>query len=132
MPKFFKSWEENLEWVDKNMRSISDELASKIQTTLRNVVARPRGRYLCFYRGRPSNKSIFAAFVLTGKYLRVKIKTASDVEFKDPEKLLKEKNYRRWFFSTGNEREFVVNKGALVTDVEYALKLIEQSYNLSK
>jgi hypothetical protein len=70
--------------------------------------------------------------VLTGKYLRVKIKTASDVEFKDPEKLLKEKNYRRWFFSTGNEREFVVNKGALVTDVEYALKLIEQSYNLSK
>jgi len=132
LPEHYKSWEKLLKWVDKDVSFMATELESHIKASLSDVVTRPRGRYLCFYRRKPNNKSIFAALLLTREYLKVRIRTEPEIKFKDPKNLVKEKKYKRWFFSSGEEREFVLNKPTDRLDLAYAVELIKQSYNLSK
>ena len=121
-----KSWDEMLEWVDENPRNIARQLTLDIKRKLKDVVGLPRGRYLCFYKGRPSTKSIFAAFVLTKNYLKIRIRT-DPTTFRDPKKLVKEKVYSGWFFKTGQEREFKVTEKE---QMDYAMELIRQSYDM--
>jgi len=124
------SWEKRLEWVDRNTSDSAKWLTIQIKRKLKDVVEEPRGRHLCFFKGKPSTKSIFAAFLLTKKYLKVRIRTDPKT-FRDPKKRVKEKLYTGWFFKTGQEREFVI----LTFNTEnlyYAMELIKQSYALAK
>jgi len=131
LPEYYKSWEKLLAWVDEDTRTTAKKIGAHIKAKFENVVAIPRGRYFCFYKGKPSTKSIFAAFLLTKEYLKVRIKT-DPRKFKDPKRLVKEKTYRKWFFTKGEEREFIVPKHSEAENYMYAIELIKQSYELAK
>lgn len=130
MPEHYKSWSKMLAWVDENTSNIAKQLALDINRKLKDVIEEPRGRFLCFFKGKPSTKSIFAAFLLTKKYLKVRIRT-DPTTFRDPKKRVKEKAYKGWFFKTGQEREFVISTYD-TENLSYAIELIKQSYALAK
>lgn len=120
-----QSWEKKLAWVDANVGEVVQDLANRINA-LSNVVQRPSGTDYCFYKGRPGSKSVFAAFMLTQKLLKVRIR-ADPKTFKDPQKWVKDKVFN-WFIKQGQEREFEI-KGK--EQVSYAMELIQQSYKIS-
>jgi len=130
LPEHYESWEKMLTWVDEETRNIVKKLTIKIKKNMKDVVAKPRGRYFCFFKGKPSRKSIFVAFLLTKKYLNVKIRT-DPTTFRDPKNLVREKVYSGWFFKTGQERMFTV-KTRDVETIAYAIELIKHSYGLAK
>jgi len=128
LPEHYESWEKMVAWVDENTRNITEWLANEIKNRFENSVEETRGRYLCFFKGNPSTKSIFAAFILTKKHLNVRIRT-DPTTFVDPKSRVKEKIYSGWFFKTGQEREFKITSKE---QIPYALELVKQSYELAK
>jgi len=128
LPEHYKSWEKKLAWVDDDTRKVTELLETEIRSKLENVHTRAHGRHLCFYKGVPTTKSIFAAFLLTKKYLKVRIRT-DPTTFRDPKKLVKEKKYFGWFFKQGQEREFLFRDSS---QLDYAIELIKHSYELAK
>ena len=128
LPEHYKSWKKMLQWVDESTESLVEKLSATIRNNLVNVNEVPHGRYYCFYEGKPSTKSIFAALLLTKKYVKVRIRTDPKT-FKDVKKWTGEKVYRGWFFKTGQEREFKITKK---DQMDYAIELIKQSYALAK
>lgn len=66
VPRHYVSWDSLLSWVDDNVKELVDILSKQI-TELGNVNKAVHGRYLCFYKGKASVKSTFAAFLLTKK-----------------------------------------------------------------
>ena len=130
VPEHYKNWEKKLAWVDKNTSNIAKQLEFDIKTKLKDVVEEPRGANVCFFKGKPSTKSIFAAFSLTKKYLNIRIRT-DPTTFRDPNKRVKEKIYKAWFFKTGQEREFEISTYN-IEDRTYVIELIKHSYGLAK
>jgi predicted transport protein len=128
LPEHYKSWKKMLQWVDESTQSLVEGLSTTIRNTLVNVNEVTHGRYYCFYKGKPSTKSIFAALLLTKKYLKVRIRTDPRT-LRDPERLLKEKIYKGWFFKQGQEREFNLTDE---DQIDYAMELIIRSYALAK
>jgi len=116
-------WEKRLEWVDEKTRLITEKLMERIPE-LGKVTEQIHGRNYCYYKRKPSTKSIFVALILTKKKLNVRIRTDLTT-FKDPKKRVKEKVYKGWFFKTGQEREFMITEKE---QIDYAMKLIQQSY----
>jgi predicted transport protein len=102
--------------LESNINALSPDVSSVIH-----------GRYLCFYRGKPSTRSIFAAFLLTRKALKVRIRTDPN-KFKDPEKWTGDRVYKGWFFKQGEEREFKITSEE---QIPYAMELVKQSYEIS-
>lgn len=125
VPEHRQSYEKKLAWVDANVREVVQDLTNQI-TSLSNVVQRPSSTDYCFYKGKPSSKSIFAVFMLTQKLLKVRIR-ADPKTFKDPQKWVKDKVFN-WFIKQGQEREFEI-KGK--EQVACAMQLIQQSYQTS-
>ena len=126
LPKHYISWDNLLSWVNDNVKELVDLLSKRI-TELGNVNQAVHGRYLCFYKGKLSVKSTFAAFLLTKKALKIRIRT-DPTTFKDPENWTGDKIYKAWFFKTGQEREFkIISK----EQIPYAMELIKHSYELS-
>jgi len=64
IPEHYKSWDKMLQWVNDNVREMVALLTDRI-TQLGNVNHAAHGKHYCFYRGKPSTRSIFAAFILT-------------------------------------------------------------------
>ena len=125
-PPHVLSWEKRFAWVDESIKWIVARLTENI-VELGEVTQRVHGRYLCFYKGKPSTKSIFAAFLLTKKALNVRIRTDPNT-FRDPRKLTGDRVYKGWFFKQGQEREFkIIEKD----QIDYAMELIKQSYDIS-
>ena len=127
LSEHLRTWERNLQWVDENVRSLVVAIDRKIRNDFPRMFGRPRGRYYCYYRGKPVTKSIFGAFVLTHDYLKIRIMTDPGT-FHDRRKWTKEKIFRNWFFARGQEREFVLTDKK---QIEYAMKLLRHSYNLA-
>jgi len=121
----YQSWEKKLAWVDANVREVVEDLTHNINA-LSNVVQRPSGTDYCFYREKPSSKSVFAVFMLTQKLLKVRIR-ADPKTLRDNQKWVKDKVFN-WFIKQGQEREFEV-KGR--EQAAYAMELIQQSYKIS-
>jgi predicted transport protein len=129
LPEHYESWEKMLAWVNDNTKDVVKELTKSI-LKLGEVTHSPLGRYYCFYRGKRSTKSRFVCFNLTKKALKVRIRTEPRT-FKDTQKWTGDKIYKGWFFhhGLGQEREFkVTNK----EQIDYAMELIKQSYELAK
>ena len=122
-----KNWQTLLAWVDANTRNLMETLGRLIEKRFDNVFHKASGKYYIFYKGKPGTKSAFAAFLLTKKFLKVRIRT-DPATFKDPKKQLKETLYSGWFFKTGQEREFKVTNEL---ELDYAAELIKQSYDLA-
>ena len=124
---YFLQWDKRLQWVDENVQSMVLTLSAAIENRQNNVVGKPRAKYYCFYKGKPSISSIFAVLLLFKKYVKVRIRTDPQT-FRDPKKWTGEKVYKRWFFTKGQEREFRVDSE---NQIDYAMKLIKQSYDLA-
>lgn len=127
LPEHYEGWEKMLAWVDENTRVITKKLMVRIAAELGEVTEAVHGRHLCYYKGKPSTKSIFAALLLTKKYVKVRIRTDPKT-FKDIKKWTGEKVYKGWFFKQGQEREFKITEK---DQMDYAMELIKQSYDIS-
>lgn len=126
MPEHHRYWEKKLIWVDENVSRIVAELENRI-LRLGEITHKPSGPDYVFYKGKPSTKSVFVGLFLTKKVLKVRIRT-DPATFKDPEKWTGDRTYH-WFFTTGQEREFRITAK---DQIDYAMDLIEQSYELAK
>jgi len=126
VPEHYRTWEKKLDWVDQNVREITKALTSQI-LQFGNINHRASGPDYVFFRGQPNTKTIFVGLFLTKPALKVRIRT-DPATFKDPKKWTGEKNYS-WFFKTGNEKEFKLTTS---DQLDYAMDLIKQSYQLSK
>ena len=124
-PEHYRNWETMLAWVDDNTKLVTRLLMARI-LGLEQAHGVAHATYYCFYRGKPSTISLFAAFMLNKKELKVRIRT--DAEVKDPKKWTGDKVYAGWFFKRGKEREFRITDKE---QMDYAMGLIEQSYEIS-
>jgi hypothetical protein len=125
LPEHYENWEKMLAWVDTGTRDLVKLIDEKTKQSFRDVNGKIRGRYYCYYKGKPSGKSIFAALLLTKGFVKVRIRT-NPATFKDPQKWTGDKKYNGWFFKQGVEREFrITNKEQL----DYAFELITDSYS---
>jgi len=125
-PEHYRIWEKKLEWVDENVKDIVEELTGRI-VQLGGTTHKTSGPDYVFYKGTPSTKSVFAGFFISKKALKVRIRTAP-ATFKDPKRWTGDRTYH-WFFTTGQEKEF---KMTSKDQVDYAIELIKQSYELAK
>jgi predicted transport protein len=127
LPEHYENWENMLAWVNDNVKEIVEILTNRI-IGIGNVNHVAHGRYYCFYKGKPSTKSIFAAFLLTKAALKVRIRTVPNA-FKDPKKWTGDRVYKGWFFKQGQEREFKITGK---DQIDYAMELIKQSCQLAE
>lgn len=125
VPEHYKTWQKKLEWVDENVRDVTKALTNQI-LQLGNVVHKASGPDYVFFKGQPGTKTIFVGLFLTKLALKVRIKT-DPIAFKDPKKWTGDKEYH-WFFKAG-EREFKITSK---DQVDYAMELVKQSYQLAK
>jgi len=128
LPEQYQSWAKMYAWVNPSVRDLAMLIGSEIMTTLKDINRSARGRYYCFFKGRPSTKSIFAVFLLTKNALKIRIRTNS-ATFKDPENWTRGKVYKGWFYKQGQEKEFTLTSA---DQIPYAMKLIRQSYELAQ
>jgi hypothetical protein len=126
VPEHYQSWDKMLAWVDEKTKLLTRMIMARI-LGLEKVNHHPHGTYYCFYKGKPTTKSIFAALMLTKNYVKVRIRTDPDT-FKDSKKWTGEKIYRGWFFKQGEERGFRITEK---DQMDYAMELIKQSYDIS-
>jgi len=126
LPEHYRSWDKMLAWVDEETKLLTRMIMARI-LGLEEVNHYPHGTYYCFYKGKPTTKSIFAALMLTKNYVKVRIRTDPDT-FKDSKKWTGEKIYRGWFFKQGEERGFRITEK---DQMDYAMELIKQSYEIS-
>jgi len=126
-PPYSKSWEARLEWVSPETRELVQKLIKKIEGTFPMVFHGPRYRWYYFYRGeRRSVDSLFAVLMMGKRKVNVRIKTEPAM-FRDPQKWTRK--YKGWFFARKyEEREFSVSNEE---QLDYAIELIKQSYNIS-
>jgi predicted transport protein len=125
MPEYYRIWQKKLEWVSENVRETTKSLIAQV-IQFDNVVHKASGPDYVFYKGQPGRKTIFLGLFLTKSALKVRIRT-DPATFKDPKKWVGDREYR-WFFKVG-EKEFSI---ASVDQIEYAMGLIKQSYQLAK
>ena len=126
LPEHYKSWEKMLAWVDDSTRDLVKELTTQV-SSLGEVNHKASGTDYCFYKGKPSSKSIFAALLLRKSSVAVRIRT-DPTTFKDSKKWVSDKIYKGWFFKQGQERTFDVKEKG---QIPYAIELIKQSYDVS-
>ena len=125
-PEYYRSWEAKLKWVTPTVRELANALIDRT-SQLRDVNPKPSGPDYKFYKGNPSSTSIFAGIFLTQNVLKVRIRTNSAKTLNDPKKWVSERTYK-WFFSSG-EKEFRITN---MSQLDYAMELIKQSYSLAK
>jgi predicted transport protein len=101
---------------------------SELIMQLKEVKYRPFKKYICFYRGNPDLKSLFAVLIPTKTSITIRIR-ADPNKIEDPRELTK-KVSKKWFFTGGHgeEFEFIITTK---TEIDYALNLIKKSYELS-
>lgn len=125
VPEHYRTWEKKLEWVEENVREVTKALTNQI-LQFDNVVHKASGPDYVFFKGQPGTKTIFLGLFLMKSALKIRIRT-DRATFKDPKKWTGDKEYH-WFFKVG-EKEFKITSKE---QIEYAMELIRQSYNLAK
>ena len=128
IPEHRKSWEARLGWVSPETKEIVQKLIKRVESELPAVSHLPRYRWYCFYKGESrSSESLFAVLMLGKKKVSVRIKADPD-KFKDDQNWTKK--YKGWFFARKyEEREFSISTPE---QLDYAMELVKQSYNISR
>ena len=127
-PRPHRSWEEMLAWVEPHTRELVKSIEDKVASTCHDVIKEIHGKYCYFYKGKPSPRSRFAVIYLTKSYPRVVIRTDPKT-FKDPERLTGDTILKGWFFKPHQEKAFSITND---NQINYAIELIKQSYELAK
>jgi predicted transport protein len=128
-PEKRRVWEARLGWVEPSIKELTLHIIDEIRSRFSDVEDRPSGRYYLFDKGQSGSGHRFAALIPTKKSLKVRIRVDPHT-LTDPKNWIGEKLYKRWFFSgPGEEREFKIDN---IDQIDYALELIAQSYNLTK
>lgn len=128
IPEHYQSWEKYLNWIDKSNRELVTEFRTQI-SSLPNVIHKPSGvTDYCFYKGKATGKSRFAAFLVRKSSIRVRIRVNPET-FTDPKNWLTPKIYKGWFFKQDQERSFDIKN---IKQIPYAMELIKQSYDLAE
>jgi len=125
-PLYSTSYENKLAWVNENVRNLVHKITERI-IQFEGVTHRPSGTSYEFFKGKTTERNAFAALVLTKKLLKVRIRTDSST-FKDPRNWVGDKVFH-WFFRSGEEKAFNLSDDS---ELDYALELIKQSYELVK
>ena len=127
-PEYRTSWQSRLSWVTPETREIVHRLINAIESELPKTSHQPKYRWLYFYKGEDrSVQSLFAVFMIGKKKVNIRI-AADPAKFADDEKWTKK--YKGWFFPRKlEEREFSISTSERL---DYAMKLIKQSYDLTK
>ena len=127
-PEHMSSWKARLEWVNPEIREMAGKLIKRVESEFPAISHLPRYRWYYFYRGqRRGLESLFAVLMIGKKYVAVRIKVDS-AKFKDEKKWTRK--YKGWFFARKyEEREFFVPTKA---QLDYAIELIKQSYDISR
>ena len=123
-PEYMRTWAAKINWVNPKIKELTQTLHNQI-AKLGNVDHVPSGPDYKFYKGKRSSDSIFVGMFLTHDALKIRIRTDSTLN--DPKKWVSERTYK-WFFQSG-EKEFIIKD---VSQLDYAMELIKQSYSLSK
>jgi len=127
LPAHRLSWDKRLNWVNSSTRALVDRLNNLIKKQITGVTSLPKYRWYYFYKGKTEDmNSLFTVLMLTKKAIKVRIRTDPKT-FKDPKKWTKA--YKGWFFKRGEEREFSISAPE---QLDYAIELIKQSYNISQ
>lgn len=121
-----KTWEGKLAWANDNVRYLVKSITERI-LELENVSHRPSGNNYEFFKGKDNAKYAFAAILLRKKDIKIRIRT-EPTTFSDPRNWVDNKIYH-WFFSEGQEKAFELTEKS---DLDYAMSLIKQSYELIK
>jgi len=127
LPPQYENWETMLAWVNDKTKDIVKELSNRIGQ-LGEVNQKPLGRYYAFYRGERHSASRFVALILKKDKISVRIRV-DPTTLRDPQRLVKEHVYAKWFFhhGQGHEREFEITDKE---QIDYVMGLIKQSYSL--
>lgn len=121
------TWEKKLEQSDDHVKLLVNDLMLKITNQFSNLASKSSGDDLLLLKGQINPRNRFVALMLRkdGITIRIRVNPATVV---DPEKWIKEKTYR-WFFYDGNGEEKEI-KIAEKDQIDYAINLIRQSYAL--
>jgi len=129
VPEHYTSWEKMLTWVEPQTKELALRTIKDIRDGFRDVVDKPSGKYYRFFKGREGSTTCFAALILTKKKIHVRVRIDPN-SFSDPQHWLVDQVYKGWFMpGRGQEREFLLDSNS---QLDYAMKLIAQSYALAK
>jgi predicted DNA-binding protein (MmcQ/YjbR family) len=126
-PEHMLNWKSRLEWVAPEIRELVDKLVRKAESQLTGTSGVPRFRWYYLYKGSGRRlDSLFAVLMVKKKKVSIRIKV-DPMKFEDERKWTKK--YKGWFFARKHEeREFSVSTPE---QIDYAVKLIKQSYDIS-
>jgi len=125
-PEHRKSWEKRLEWVNPPVRELVSALVSRIEKEFSDVVHFPKHRWYYVHRATRKTSSRFAVLMINKKEIEVRLK--ADTQFKDSKSWTK--SYKGWFFyKQGEEKGFKISD---TNQIDYAMKLVRQSYELAQ
>jgi len=127
-PDHMLSWKARLEWVSPETREMVHKLIKRVESDLPEISHLSRYRWYYFYKGKGRGlQSLFAVLMIKKKKVSIRIK-ADPAKFED--KLKWTKKYKGWFFARKyEEREFSISTPE---QLDYAIELIKQSYNISQ
>jgi len=127
-PEHMSSWEARLAWVAPETRELVDKLVRKAESQLAGTSGVPRFRWYYLYKGSGRRlDTLFAVLMVKKKKVSIRIKV-DPMKFKDERKWTKK--YKGWFFARKHEeREFSVSTP---DQIDYAVELIKQSYDISR
>lgn len=128
IPEYYRDWEARLKWAGPNIRGLVVELIDRVEKELPGIIHRPAHRWYFFHNSKEiSMKTSFLSLIIGKKKITASICVNPRV-FKDEKGLAKD--VKGWFFrrSKGQEKRFGIWSPE---DLDYAMKLIKQSYDFS-
>lgn len=128
VPEIWKDWGARLEWAGPNIKGLAAELIDRVEKELPGIAHKSAYRWYIFYNSKEmSGKAMFLTLMIGKKKITASICV-------DPKLFKDKKNWVRdvkgWFFSRPRrqEKRFSIESSK---DLNYAMKLIKQSYDFS-
>jgi predicted transport protein len=128
LPEHMKSWEARLKWSTPENRELLRKLVERVKSEFPEIAHEPKYRWYYMYKGKGKDlKSLFAVLMIKKKKVSIRIKS-DPATFRDAQGWTKK--YKGWFFARKyEEREFSISTSE---QIDYAIDLIKQSYNISQ
>lgn len=128
LPEYYRDWEARVKWAGPKIRGLVTKLIDRVEKELPGITHRPAHRWYIFHNSKEiSMKTSFLSLIIGKKKITASICVDPKV-FKDEKGLAKD--VKGWFFRRhgGQEKRFGIWSSK---DLDYAMKLIKQSYDFS-